>query len=81
MFWFFFIRIDFASRVDSDLKLEFVAFASIRVFYTEIYCSNLFHVKVSKHKSFYLKLTTNLNQFNQIERNTFKFNQNNVCQT
>jgi hypothetical protein len=41
------IRIDLSFRIDSNLKVEFVAFESNNEFYTEIYCSGHSYINVS----------------------------------
>jgi len=47
-------RIDFASIIDSNLKLESVVFISARDFYTQIFWSTHFYVNLLTHKSLYL---------------------------
>jgi len=43
----------FCLRIDSNLKLVFVAFESKHDFYTEIHGSTHFYINVSKHKPLY----------------------------
>lgn len=55
--WFLLNKIDFACRIDSNLKLGFIAFESKNNLYIEIYCSIHFYVNVFKHKAVYIQLT------------------------
>ena len=48
--WVMLIEIDFASKIDSNLNLGFVAFDAKNNIYTQVHCAIYFYMTISKHK-------------------------------
>jgi hypothetical protein len=73
--------IDFDSRIDSNLKLRYVAFDSKRNFYTQIYYSTNLYVNLSKSPNIYhftfnllsTKINPFQNQFLSLQNQTHLF--------
>lgn len=61
-------RVELILPSELMLMLGFLAFAFVRDFYTQSYCSTDFYVNVCKHKSLYFQLTFNQNQCYKINR-------------